>query len=199
MIISFISTEENQGYAFFVVVYRGVGSVGVVTAEFAEESVVEDIFEYTKYVRDSIQPIYDDDALQSLENVMRAIRKASPTQIDHVNFVFHSGVDALTGGSLGAAAALAVWSLLKEVKTKGLLVTGHMGPRNFQPVGDIDEKALTAEKYGMTFLYPNGNTDLSIHIAESLKESGKIEDFETLAELKELAKVKNKKIRKFQF
>lgn len=174
----FISIANTKiGYAHFVIVSvkSKVGDIGRIIATPRAES---DDFKFES--SDVNRPVIE----KSLEATMVACRSAlqSPSYF-HIEFESRF---LLSGTSLNAAAALAVLNLMQpEMRTDGLLATGSFKDDKFIAVGDIDEKALTAERHKLKFVYPKENTDIN----ETIRRDCEIASFTNMGELFKLVKV----------
>lgn len=100
-----------------------------------------------------------DDMKIHFEATLKAVRRMRhfpPKQTAYTEF------DGLTGSSIGAPAALAIWHLFHpHLRTERIVATGSIGNDcKIGIVGDVNEKCLTADKHGLNFVYPKSNTDL---------------------------------------
>lgn len=122
---------------------------------------------------------------ESLKLTMNACRIALDRP-EHFRIEIKGGFK-LKGSSFNAPAALAVFNLVRpSLKMDGILATGVFEDDSFHGVGDIDEKALTAEKYKLKFVYPKENTDIN----ETIRRDCDITPFENMGELLKLVEVK---------
>lgn len=153
-----------------------VGEIGKITATALEG-------ETDSFVSESAE-IASSPMRTSLQLTMNACREALGIG-DHFRLTFESDLK-MTGSSQNAAAALAVYNLMRPgMKADGFLATGRFEDDKFHRVGDINEKALTADRYKLMFLHPKENID----ILQKIRRDCQIAHFGNINELFKLVKV----------
>lgn len=175
----FISVD-GEGLAHYVIVATksNVGQIGSVVAK--HQVGETDSFDF--------EVAHSEDSAKMTES-LRLTMDACRIVLNRLELKFHieiKGGFKLEGASFNAPAALAVFNLVHpSLKTDGILATGRFEYDSFHGVGDIDEKALTAERYKLKFVYPKENTDIN----ETIRRDCDITPFENMGELFNLLKV----------